>query len=345
MALRSRLYNLHRVLRHALLFVSGRAEPHRDAPLMWAMRRALQETRRTMVQSLPFHGLEQFLPEEVPSLVQPLFLVGSIRSGSSLVARCMGDHPDINYVGFELSRQWVRTANLEIAGAGSQRITHCPPLDASDVSDARKTSVHREFARLHAEAGGHQGSHFMNKTPHFWNKLPFLRALFPDMGLVVTSRDVRSTVASTARMWSQSHRRRGVHHFIPTDPRYCFSTLPSGTLRDIDPTRVFPGGRPSVLAEYWLNVYETIDRELTHHPAVGLIRHQELVEGPERVLNETYEKLGLKPFALSPLRVFEKHRNSQWRSLLNQEEQMDLEAFVERHRARIEALVSADTSL
>lgn len=292
----------------------------------------LERARRRLFRSRAFQQLG--LP--APPLRQPLFLVGTVRSGTTYFARCVADHPQVINAGFELSKEWHELAGVEIATPGLPCV-HCPPAGPEDV--ASLDEVRAGFARLHRAKGGWSGTRLFNKSPHLWNKLPLVRALFPDAVLLVTSRDLRSTVASTKRLWEKMEKDWGVKHYLPEDAEACWS------LEGADPSRLFPGGDAAVLAEYWLRVYETIERESGAFRTVLSVRHQAFVDDPHGLLLRVERAAGLRPAVYPGFTEVMKDRNQRWRSILDEREQDALEAFVDAHRERISRLRLAETAI
>lgn len=294
---------------------------------------ALEKARRRLFRSRSF----QRLGLSAPPLRQPIFLVGTVRSGTTYFARCLADHPQVINAGFELSREWHELAGVEIATPGLPCI-HCPSAGAEAVA-GREAQVRDGFARLHRAKGGWSGTCLFNKSPHLWNKLPLVRALFPDALLLVSSRDLRSTVASTRRLWEKMEKDWGVKHYLPEDPEACWST------QGPDPARLFPGGDVAVLAEYWLRVHETIEREAGAFRTVLPVCHQAFVDDPLGALREMERAAGLRPAVYPGLAELMRDRNERWRSILDEREQESLEAFVDAHRERIGRLRLAETSI
>lgn len=293
----------------------------------------IEKARRRLFRSRAF----QKLGLRVPPLEKPLFLVGTVRSGTTYFARCVADHPQVINAGFELSREWHELAGIEIATPGLPCV-HCPPAGPEAVA-GREEQVRDGFARLHQVKGGWSGTRLFNKSPHLWNKLPLVRALFPDAVLLVTSRDLRSTVASAKRLWEKMEKDWGVKHYLPEDPSACWS------VEGPDPARLFPGGDAAVLAEYWLRVYETIEREAGAFLTVVPVRHQAFVDDPLGLLREVERSSGLRQADYPGLTEVMKDRNQRWRSILDEREQESVEAFVDAHRERIGRLRLAETEV
>lgn len=291
---------------------------------------ALEKARRRLFRTRAF----QRLGLSAPPLRRPIFLVGTVRSGTTYFARCLADHPQVVNAGFELSREWHELTGVQIATPGLPCV-HCPPAGPEDV--ASLDEVRAGFARLHMAKGGWSGTRLFNKSPHLWNKLPLVRALFPDAVLLVTSRDLRSTVASTKRLWEKMEQDWGVKHYLPEEPEACWS------LEGSNPARLFPGGDAAVLAEYWLRVYETIDREAGAFRTAIPVRHQAFVDDPCGLLLEVERAAGLRSADYPRLAEMQSDRNRRWPQILTAEEQLSVARFLEANGDRIARLRLAET--
>lgn len=297
----------------------------------------LERARRRLYRTHAFQAARKGLGIQAPPLRRPIFLVGTVRSGTTYFARCVADHPQVINAGFELSKEWHELAGIEIATPGLP-CAHCPPAGPEAVA-GRVDEVRDGFARFHLSKGGWSGTRLFNKSPHLWNKLPLVRALFPDAVLLVTSRDLRSTVASTKRLWEKMEKDWQVRHYLPEEPEACWSV--SGP----DPARLFPGGDATVLADYWLRVYETIEREAAAFAAVLPVRHQDFVADPLGTLRAVEKVAGLQPAKYPGLAEMQTDRNQRWRTILDDREADALERFVDLKRERIGRLRLAETRL
>ena len=291
----------------------------------------LERARRWLYRTQTFQEARQRLGIGAPPVERPLFLVGTVRSGTTYFARCLEDHPQVINAGFELSREWYELAGVEIATPGLPCV-HCPPAGPEAVA-GRMDEVRDAFARLHVSKGGWSRTRLFNKSPHLWNKLPLVRALFPDATLLVTSRDLRSTVASTKRLWEKMERDWQVRHYLPEGSEACWSCFPAS--EGLDPARLFPGGSAAVLADYWLRVHETIEREVEGFAAVLPVRHQDFVDEPLATLRAVEEVAGLRPAEYPGIAEMQTDRNQRWRKILDEREIEEMERFVDLHRERI----------
>jgi hypothetical protein len=300
------------------------------------LNRVLRRTQRAYRRS-------QLLFRGAPQLVHPLFIVGTVRSGTTLLANCLGKHPSVCHVGFELSEEWSKHADVSIACPDTLDLA-CPPLTEVDASEIRGRRLEKRFSELMITKGG-ENARFLNKNPHLWNKLPFVRAIFPDASLIIISRDIRSTVASTKMLWIKVEQMFGRKHYLPTQPDHCWVCTPPAAHEAMNPARLFPGGDVSALAEYWLRTYEMIEQHMAAFVSTSIVRHCDLVADPYKVLSETHDAVGLPPATYPLPSKIDMERNNRWRELLTLPEQKSLDDFIARNAQRIQRLKCADTRL
>ncbi|MEQ9000872.1 MAG: sulfotransferase [Coleofasciculus sp. B1-GNL1-01] len=284
---------------------------------------------------------------ELPPLVNPIFMVGTAKGGTTLLANCMGHHPNIchpTYAHFELSPEWCKLADIDIAALATHK-QNCPPLRAEDVTDTIRQNVREGFARLMVEEGGSKNTRFFNKSPHLWNKLPFVHSIFPDAHLLVSSRDIVSSVASLKETWAKQHKLTGVKYYFPIDGKHCWSSIWPNSSAQIEPERTFPGGEVSVLAEYWLRVYTTIEENAPQFDVVFPVHSRDFAENPGLVVSQVHKALNLPDVDYSLPTRLKPSKNQRWREMLTQQEQESLKAFIEANYNQITSLKYADTTV
>jgi hypothetical protein len=241
----------------------------------------------------------------------------------------------------ELSATWHQACRVPL-GVPALPAVPCSPLGRSDATLQCRDSIRDAFAALLEPHRQHGKTRFLNKNPHFWNKLPFIRALFPQADLIITARDLRSTVLSTQFLWMRVERQSGVRHYLPPEPDHCWTCLPEGAAVS-DPVRTFPGGDVTVIAEYWLRVYETIDRAAALFDRPLVVKHREFVADPPAVLDDIHTRLGVEPRGRPLETTIDSERNNRWPRLLAAAERERLDAWIDRHHERLTRLESADT--
>lgn len=192
---------------------------------------------------------------------RPIVLTGAMRSGSTITAQTLGRHPDVAYVGFELGAEWGELAGCKIA---SPETTHeaCPAQGAP-------ARVAPGVDRWAAAAGVGRRRPLL-KSPHLWNKLERVADALPDADLVVTLRGPDRVVPSLVRLFDVTHDRFARAHHLPDDDASCFDygLAGDGIRRGWDQDRMFPGGDPGTLVEYWLRCYRHV---ADHAPAFGRV--------------------------------------------------------------------------
>jgi hypothetical protein len=134
--------------------------------------------------------------------MQPVFMLALPRSGSTLVQRVLGSHPEITTV----SEPWLLLPYLYAMRDDGIRAEywHATAVDAmrdfieelpggeADYDDAL-----REFAmRLYRSAGDGDATYFLDKTPHYHAVADELRRLFPDARFVVLYRNPLAILTS-----------------------------------------------------------------------------------------------------------------------------------------------------
>jgi len=272
----------------------------------------------------------------VPDITKTILLCGSMRGGTSVLARCIASHPQVRHFGFELSAAWSHFGDVQCLATFLPH-TECPPLTAADATPDRVRRLRQGFARMFARRGGKQGDWFLAKNPHLANKMFFVREVFPSAALVITSRDVRSTVASLKQIHASIYRSSGWRWYLPPERDACFRFQRPGD----DPDRCFPGGRASVYAEYWLNVYESLDAACTLFPRVSIVRHSAFCKDPQSTLARVFKETELPPAPIHLPVAIKSDRHTRWGSILTEAEQVDLERFIEANRVRLRALQTA----
>lgn len=268
---------------------------------------------------------------------RPVFVVGAMRSGTTLLAELLGYSEHICHCPFELKDIWSRVAEIPIASAKTRDI-ECPELVAEHVDMNKKMRLMNAFIeRMKACVGKVPGSLFLSKNPHLCNKLPFVLALFPEAHFIWIYRDLPQVVASLKRLFAGVCGRQGTWHWWPessSDVRNrCWHAFhKEGERRPpVAAERIFPGGRVRYLAEYWLESNRAVSEFFT-----GLgetqrfsIAEEDLVFDPARELARCFAQLGM-PFKV-PRDLRERVdplRNSEWKSLLSDEEMEQLQEFI-----------------
>ncbi len=127
----------------------------------------------------------QSVPDE---LRQPIIIVGSPRSGTTLLGKLLRHHPDVTYL--EEPRLVWRYGNDDKSDL----------LRARDARPEVVRYIQETFARRVREGSGKR---LLEKTPSNALRLPFVDRVFPDAKFVHILRDGYQSVLSIRRFWQQ----------------------------------------------------------------------------------------------------------------------------------------------
>ena len=114
---------------------------------------------------------------------QPIFVIGTHRSGTTLLGRALGHHPEIAY--------WEEPRHVWSWGHNYRPDDR---LGAADATPRIKAHIRRRFERFLDAAGRPR---LAEKTPSNCLRLEFIREIFPDAYFVHIFRDGRAVVSST----------------------------------------------------------------------------------------------------------------------------------------------------
>lgn len=117
---------------------------------------------------------------------RPIILLGSGRSGTTILANIVARHPDVAYWS-EPRPVWMYRH--------AYRPHH--DLSAEDLTPAIARYIDRAFARFLERSGRRR---FAEKTPSNCLRIPFIHALFPDCRIINIIRDGREVVGSLFRI-------------------------------------------------------------------------------------------------------------------------------------------------
>jgi 2-polyprenyl-3-methyl-5-hydroxy-6-metoxy-1,4-benzoquinol methylase/tetratricopeptide (TPR) repeat protein len=307
---------------------------HYNKVTVWYYERAHAESRRALSETV---------------LRSPVFMVGCMRSATTLLAKLLDRSPGIVHCPFELKHIWSGVGGVPMASAKT-RDTVCPELDASDAKPGQAERLARAFLEeMHKGANGKRADAvFLNKNPHLCNKLPFVNALFPDARFIWIHRPLPAVVASVKRLFADVQRRQETWHYWPEpSPEVqarCWHAVHQKAFPDrLEPERVFPGGNVQFLAEYWLESNRAIASFLATLPADRWIEVEEdaLISDPEAQVARCLMMLG-QPVELSQDAgaAIEPPRNHEWESLLSEQEQAVLADFTSEHETEIAEILA-----
>lgn len=205
-----------------------------------------------------------------------VFIGGLHRSGTSIIHRCLSDHPDVS--GFhdtgvyEDEGQHLQSVYLPASAFGGPGSFG---FRAEAFLDEGSPLVSRDNAnRLLTEWLPHWDptrAMLVEKSPPNLVRTRFFQALFPHCRFVIVLRHPVA-VAYATQKWT--------------------SRVPRRLVRKV-PERWLPRVWVDSLIEHWLICHERFERDRAHLQNVHVLRYEDFVEQPEQRLGELYAFLGL----------------------------------------------------
>lgn len=287
----------------------------------------------------------------VPDIMKnfrPVFVAGCMRSGTTLFADLLGRFEGVVHCPFELKHIWS-LAGVQMASAKT-RENICPNLEADDVQEGQAERLKDLFFAEMAKKSPmrKEGEIFLNKNPHFCNKLPFINKLYPDALFIWIYRHMPQVVASLKALFEDVNRRQETWHYWPEPKQgvitrcweaFHFNPPP----KELDQARCFPGGDVKYLAEYWLEANLAVMNFFKGLPAYRKLEVQEemLLNDPGTQMARCLGFMGL-PLTVSLSDDFgiDSSRVNLWSIRLTSQELELLNEFVESNKGMIERLFS-----
>lgn len=188
--------------------------------------------------------------------IRPLFLLSLPRSGSTLVQRVLGGHPDVATA----AEPWVLLPHAYATRATGVYAEYGHALAARAIQEFAATlpggeQTYRDelssfVRRLYEHAAGGPAVYFLDKTPRYHLIADDLFSLFPDGKFVFLWRNPLSVVASTVETWGRGKWKvgrwrvdlfEGLANLVASHERHADSSL-SMRYEDLvsDPDRYWP---------------------------------------------------------------------------------------------------------
>lgn len=134
------------------------------------------------------------LPRRSPPR-EPIFIVGSPRSGTTLLFQILDASPHLASLGAEGHLLWDTYHRMSSGEGRSHALT------ADDVSDGERRALYWAIEKLAGQL------RFLDKTPRNALRIPYLNRLFPDAHFVFLKRDGRAAVSSLITAWRDGDDR------------------------------------------------------------------------------------------------------------------------------------------
>lgn len=227
----------------------------------------------------PGRNAPEHTAREIPLDGRRLVFIGGLhRSGTSLVHRCLSDHPDISgFSGAGVAEdegqhlQSVYPRAIEHGGPGLFGFDPRAYLDETSalVSESSADRILQDWTK-HWDT---TRSVLVEKSPPNLIRTRFLQALFPGCRFIIVMRHPIAVGYATQKWttWLPWLRPLGV------------------------PDRRLPHVWIHVLVRHWLTCHESFERDRAFLEKVHILRYEDFVERPQESLDEIHSFLGLEP--------------------------------------------------
>lgn len=260
---------------------------------------------------------------------KPIHILGSPRSGTTLLGDLLGAHPEIAY--------WEEPRTIWSQGNAWRREDR---LEAGDLTPEIARRIDGRFGKF-LEASGRP--RFLEKTPSNTLRLPFVQALYPDGRVIHLVRDGRAVVASMREMLDTPPRPDRIAARVRETPWRDFLPLAKIFLQDLVQPRWRQGQKPfwgprpegwmdwleipvpTMLARQWAALVTTARRDLVAcYPGEQRIeiRFEDFVADPVPALQSIGELTGLslsEEFLEQAAASLERSRIDRWTETLDAE--------------------------
>ena len=225
------------------------------------------------------------------------------------------------------------------------RDERCPALGECDATRELALLLGNAFKErmISLQAGKAEDALFLSKNPHLCNKLPFVKALFPDARFIWISRGLPDVVASLKNLFARKDRGRDVWYYWPEQAAHetrCWNCFFGNTPPpNVDRSRYFPGGDVRYLAQYWLesNLAVADFRRSLRPDEMLTVVAEDLVCDTRSVMARcmAFLRTVLEPSVLIDPGI-DPGRNGRWKDILSPDEVFTLHHFMEEFQTDIE---------
>lgn len=294
----------------------------------------------------------------------PVFLIGLMRSGTTLLMNTLSEHPQLLKAGFELNDVWS-----DIGGAPCS--VNCAERTEKDFSPEyannmtayftkyieESKSIKRHLARYSAKRHHGSGGIFydwenirvMNKSPHLSNKIRYIHKIYPKAKFVVIIRSLEGQVSSM-KMHFKKHRKQNDYTFyLPKKETECWSNIQGEVAPKFESDRLYPGNF-ALLLEAWLRLNTRIIEDIESIPnsQKHILLFEDLMENQDQKLMDIFGFLDLEQkHKFKVDQIISKKRKihntttkgnplDKWKKYLEETEQKILQEFKASNKASIE---------
>ncbi len=231
------------------------------------------------------------------NVTQPVFIVGTGRSGTTLLGKVLSLHRDVGYLNEPKALWHAAVGDEDVIGSYSET----PGRYCLTGDDATPEIIER-FQRLYGAYLRVVRRHrVVDKYPEVIFRVPFVQAVFPDARFIWLLRDGRDTVASIAR-WSSSYRdetRTGRDSWWGRDDRKWLSLVEQVCAdqailtTDASELRSLTSDVDRAAVEWAVSALQGTKLLKSSPDNIMLLRYEDLTANPEAAVRDTLEFCGL----------------------------------------------------
>ena len=256
-------------------------------------------TRGRWINPLVFahFAVETRLPQ-LAAVERPIFIVGTGRSGSTVLGVMMSMHRDVGFLNEPKALWHAIHPGGDVFGQYASGKPARYALDEADATDDVRRRARRLFGAYLAATGSKRVT---DKYPELVFRIPFVRAIFPDARFVFLVRDGRDTCRSI-ESWSERKGVRSIgefHDWWGADNRKWRLMLEQLVPEEetlagsLDEIRGFDRHADMAAVEWIVTIREGLRHAARYPHDVYTIRYESLVADPRKELSRLLDFCGL----------------------------------------------------
>ncbi len=238
---------------------------------------------------------------------EPIFLIGLMRSGTTMLSNILSEHPQLLKVGFELNGVWTKIGGAPCSVNCSERTEeHFKQEYANNMTAyfsnyvAESKRPIRHLARWSAKRFYGSGRIFydwdklylLNKSPHLSNKVRYLNAMFPNAKYIVLLRDIYAQSASQKMHFKNINQLKGISYGLPNEESECWNVIQAN--ESIKSNSIYPDNF-ELIPRAWIRLNKKIMEHLEHLDDSKYLKlsYEDYLNDTELNLQKIYNFLGL----------------------------------------------------
>jgi len=298
---------------------------------------------------------------DITSRVQsmPLFITGTMRSGSTLLVNKLAQHPQLLKVGSEMNEIWTAIGGASCLETCNYRNeSHADYRYAFQMTSyfnqfiQQSKSIKRHLMRSLNSRKMQEGRVFydwehiipVNKSTHLINKIKYVHTLFPESKFIFIFRDIHAQSSSLKFHFEEIYQRTGKVYRMPVNDHDCWSYAIDANKNAEN--QKYPGDFSSI-PQMWFRLNLLAVRELAELPRdqYMFVSYADLVNKQEEVFSKLFNFLNLEarhaPKEIQIARNKSRYKNTstsgnpleKWKRHLTSDEKQIIEKVIQENEA------------